>query len=360
MKKFISLLLLTIFALFAYAADYRLLVLGDLHYDTPEYHSVPDMKVKFKLRNDYIRMWKEKTPQLLDAAARQLGKDIPFVIQCGDFTQGDAVGAENQEKMFNDAFAAVKKYFPEYKLFPVQGNHDIRTYYPAKDKQGKDILTRKNTNVHTDKAFTPFAAKELGAPVKDHYTVIHNNDLYIFYDGFQKAKTAIKFVKDTLAANPNVRNVFFITHLPILPCGTGDPGWLLPGYKELAKILMSRNAIIFTAHTHQPSVIKVNDGKNTLTQLVTSSIGYAWSLGKDAQVSIKTPEEFRKKLYWKKAKYKRSIDACAFLESLKLEIFELYDKNSNGFAIIKVTDDGVTAEIHNNNSGKPTLVKKLK
>ena len=107
-------------------------------------------------------------------------------------------------------------------------------------------------------------------------------------------------------------------------------------------------------------MIKVNDGKNTLTQLVTSSIGYSWSLGKDAKISIKTPAEFRKKLYWKKAKYKRSTVACDFLDSLKLEMFELYDKNANGFAIIKVSDDGVTAEIHNNDSGKPTLIKKLK
>ena len=120
-------------------------------------------------------------------------------------------------------------------------------------------------------------------------------------------------------------------------------GWLLPGYQELAKILMSRNAIILTAHTHQPSVIKVNDGKNTLTQIVTSSIGYAWSLGQNAQISMKSPAEFRKKLYWKKAKEKRSIIACEFLESLKLEIFELYDKNANGFAVLKVTDDGVSA-----------------
>ncbi|MBE6362483.1 MAG: hypothetical protein E7054_02400 [Lentisphaerae bacterium] len=358
MKKFISMLLLTLLALFAYAADYRVLVLGDLHYDAPEYHSIPNMKSKFKLRNDYIKMWKEKTPLLLTASAKQLDKDIPFIIQCGDFTQGDAVGGENQIKMFNDAFAKVKAFFPNHKLLPVKGNHDIRTY-PV-DPKTNTVLKRKNSNVHTDKGFTPFAAKELGKPVKDHYTVIHNNDLYIFYDGFQKAKNSIKFVKDTLAANPEVRNVFFITHLPVLPCSTGDPGWLLSGYQELAKILMSRNAVIFTAHTHQPSLVKVSDGKNTLTQMVFSSIGYAWSLGKDAQISIKTTEEFRKKLYWKKAKYKRSIAACDFLDSLKPEVFELYDKNANGFAIIKVTDAGVTAEIHNNDSGKPTLIKKLK
>ena len=360
MKKFISMLLLTIFALFAYAADYRVLVLGDLHYDAPEFHSIPDMKVKFKLRTDYIRMWKEKTPQLLDAAAKQLGKDIPFIIQCGDFTQGDAVTGENQEKMFATAFDTVKKNFPDHKILAVKGNHDIRTYYPEKDKSGKDILTKKNTNTHTAKAFMPLFAKELGQQIKDHYTVIHNNDLYIFYDGFQKAAPSLKFVKDTLAANPKVRNVFFITHLPVLPCATGNAGWLLPNYQELAKLLLERNAIILTAHTHQPSIIKINDGKNTLTQIVTSSIGYAWSLGKDAQVAIKNREEFRKKLYWKKAKEKRSIAALDYLDSLKLEIFELYDKNSNGFTILKVTDDGVTAEIHNNASGKPTLLKKLK
>ena len=360
MKKFILLFLLTVAALFVTAADYRVLVLGDLHFDSPEYHSIPDMKTSFKLRSDYIRMWKDPSRKLLAAASKQLDKDVPFVIQCGDFTQGDAVTGPNQEKMFADAFAAVKGFLPNHKLLAVKGNHDIRTYYPAKDKKGKDILIRKNSGVHTGKAFMPLIAKELGKDIKDHYTAIHENDLYIFYDGFVKAPAGIKFVKDTLAANPAVRNVFFITHLPIIPCGTGNAGWLLPGYQELAKILMSRNAIILTAHTHQPSVIKVNDGKNTLTQMVTSSIGYAWSLGKNAQISMKSPAEFRQKLYWKKAKEKRSIAACEFLESLKLEVFEIYDKNANGFAVLKVTDTGVSAEIHNNDSGTPTLIKKLK
>lgn len=358
MKKFISMLLLTVLALFACAADYRVLVFGDLHFDAPEYHSLPGKKPGFKIRNDYIKMWQEKTPLLLTAAAKQLDKDVPFIIQCGDFTQGDAVGEENQIKMFNDGFAKVKSFFPNHKLLPVKGNHDIRTY-PV-DAKTNAVLKRKNTNAYTDKAFTPFAAKELGTPVKDHYTVIHNNDLYIFYDGFQKAKNSIKFVKDTLAANPDVRNIFFITHLPVIPCSTGDPGWLLAGYQELAKMLMSRNAIIFTAHTHQPSIVKINDGKNTLTQMVFSSIGSSWSTGKEAQTTVKSTEEFRKKLYWKKAKYKRSIAACDFLDKQKPELFELYDRSATGFTVIKVTDNGITAEIHNNDSGKPTLVKKLK
>ena len=358
MKKFISMLLLTVFALFAYAADYRVLVLGDLHYDAPEYHQVPNVKTTFRLRSDYIKMWKEKTPALLSAAAKQLGSDVPFIIQCGDFTQGDGVGGANQEKMFTDAFAKVKSFFPKHKLLPVKGNHDIRTF--AVDLKNNKLLKRQNTNVHTDKAFTPFAAKELGAPVKDHYTVVHNNDLYIFYDGFRNAKSSINFVKKTLAANAKARNVFFITHLPIIPCSKGDPGWLLPGYKELAKLLLSRNAVIFTAHTHQPSVIKINDGKNTLTQLVTSSIGYAWHLGQAPQHTVKNVEEFTGKLTSKAAKRKRGITAAAFLKSLKVESFEMFDRNANGFTIVKVSDDGVTAEFYNNDSGKPALVKKLK
>ena len=351
--------LLTISILFVSAAEYRVLVLGDIHYDAPEYHII-NPELKLKMRSEYIKMWKGKTPQLLTASAKLLDKDVPFVIQSGDFTQGDGVSIKHQEKMFTDGFAAVKKFFPNHKLLAVKGNHDIRTYAVKKVKD-KDTLVRVETNAPAANAFMPLIAKELGVEsIKDHYSVVHNNDLFIFYDGFARPQSnSIKYLKATLDANPKVRNVFFITHLPVIACSTGNPGWMLYNYVNICKLLMSRNAIILTAHTHQPSLVQVNDGKNTLTQFVTSSIGYRWAIGKPSGIWLNTIEDFQKNLYKKKAGIKRSVAALKHLNSLPVKVFEMY-QNANGFTILKISDKGVFAEVYNDDSGKPALVKQLK
>ena len=149
--------------------SYDVMVLGDLHYDGMEYHTskaVTGARAKERVRN--CTMWQEATPKLLAAAAKQMNKDIPFVIQVGDFTQGDCDTFELHEKMIRDGFAKVKSYFPNHKLFPVRGNHDVR-------------MLKGNNGTPTIRAYFPLIAKELGVEkVTGTYTVRQGKDLYIF------------------------------------------------------------------------------------------------------------------------------------------------------------------------------------
>ena len=153
MKKLLLLLSAVIFVLCGCqsqkacaGSSYDVMVLGDLHFDGMEYHTskaVTEARARERVRN--CTMWKEATPKLLAAAAKQMNKDIPFVIQAGDFTQGDCDTFELHEKMIRDGFAKVKSYFPNHKLLPVRGNHDVR-------------MLKGNSGTPTIRAFFPLIA----------------------------------------------------------------------------------------------------------------------------------------------------------------------------------------------------------
>ena len=99
MLKKISGLVLLLFVVTLFAADdsYQIVMLGDLHYDNvdcrePEFLKNLKDYQKYEL-NRNLRSWKEdgdslKMLELAGKAATEL--NAPFVIQNGDFCQGDA------------------------------------------------------------------------------------------------------------------------------------------------------------------------------------------------------------------------------------------------------------------------------
>lgn len=337
--------MLLIFCAAVFAAEeYNFIVLGDIHFDGEAYHSSAAKKSgKKKEFNRNVSMWTSgKSEQVLAAAGKAVdGKNI-FTVQVGDFTQGDCKTEELQEKMFKDGFAAVKKHFPNSKLIAVKGNHDVR----VAGKKG-------NSNEPAAKAFLPLIAKELGREsIGGNYTVRQGKDLFIFFDGFVGAKAAAEFVKKALAENKDARYVFFITHLPVLPCTSRNPGWLIPGRNKILPMLAARNAIIFTAHTHRKSYMSVTTPQGTLSQMVVCSMGAQWNPDKAPGVANDKFEVMAKKALAEKKISKSSVAVLKQMESFTVNEFKMFSGHS-GFAVVKVDDKAVVADIHTNNSGKP-------
>ena len=329
---------------------YKVMVLGDLHYDGLEYHKTPATtpnRAKERIRN--CEMWKEATPKLLSCAASQLDKDIPFIIQAGDFVQGDCDTIELQEKMIKDGFAAIKKYFPNHKLFPVRGNHDVR-------------MLKGNSGTPTVNAYFPLIAKELGVKkITGSYSVRHEKDLYIFFDAFLRKGQSLKALKNILAANTDVRHTFFITHLPVLNCCMGNPAWLVQDFKEIRQLLLDRNAIIIAAHTHVPSIIQAKRNGKLLTQVVVSSIGKDWVPGSKPTILLPNFDAYCKKIGDKRINQKRFKPSFDDMKTFELPVFNVYTfKSVTGFAMLKVSGNEVFIEYYTDNSGKPALTQKLR
>lgn len=349
MKKLLSLSFVFLCtALFA--ENYTFLALGDLHYDGEKYHTSPTLKQHQKQeRKRNLAMWESgKSDQLLTAASRVIANDTKFVVQLGDFTQGDCDTEAQQEAMFKDGFARVKRYFPAHKLLAVKGNHDVR------------LLKHKGfSNAPAEKAFLPLIARELNRErVAGNYAVKQSQDLFIFFDSFVNSKNAINFVEKTLQENSSCRYVFFFTHLPVLPCSTGNPAWTVPARDKLIELLAQRNAIILCAHTHIPGCIALKTPHGSLTQLTVCSMGNQWNPQAKPAVKIKDFAAFSKRIPAERMKQKNVKKFIRKIQNYPAEYYELYT-NHSGFAVIKVSDQAVIAEIHADNSRQPWIKKLL-
>ena len=339
------------------AGDYQVMLLGDIHFDAKKYHTAPDGRIVTRYSENYVNMWNKQSPELLRTSAAMMNEKFSFVIQLGDIVQGLAVTQDLLNRMLVDSFLTLKKFYPDHKLLSVKGNHDVRRHVQQVALWEHQIY---------DDAFLPLIAKELGRKsISSNFSFSYNNDLYIFYDDFAEPQphTSINFLKKTLGANPDARNIFFITHIPLLPCSTSKPGWLLPSYPEVTKILAQRkNVIILAGNTHQPSFIKVRVGNNTLTQLVVSSLGCWWNRGKKSKIQANSKEQFYSVLAQRKKQTPNTPKAKKHLDSMKVEKFTIYSIDSmQGFAILKIRNNGsVDAEIYNDTSGKPAAVVKLR
>ena len=333
-------------------SSYRVLVLGDLHFDGEEFHRAPPASVnKRKERERNLRMWKARSPRLLETASgRAKAEKAVFAVQLGDLVQGDCDDRDLQRAMIVRGFGMLKGYFNALPLVIVKGNHDIRTVKKHKD------------NAVADSTLMPLVAGELGipTPANGNYAFTQGQDLFIGIDGFLPAGECVAFVKKTLAEHPKTRYVFFMTHLPILPASVGSPFWLLPGHHRISALLETRRTVILAAHTHIPSLVSRSTVNGKLVQLIVSSVGTAWSRRVSPAPLGDWPSyaaAVKKHLAQGKNAVK-SEKEWLDMESMGTYTYEQLFYNA-GFAVLDVDDRGVAARYYTDGSDKPALTLPL-
>ena len=342
MKKLLFLFALPLFCLIAAAEEansYRVLVLGDIHYDRPELHTDPAIaKTKSHIRN--ITMWKKATPALLTQAGNcAKAESVAFAIQLGDITHGYAGTPEMQRQMLNEGVAAVKAYFPQTPLLIVRGNHDVSV-----SKGTGDDHSPANAVLIPSVPRLPGLTK---SEENGNYALRQGKDLFIAVDGFLPAKQVVAFVRQTLDANPDARYIFLLTHLPVLPASAKAPFWLLPGHYQILELLENRQALILAAHTHVPSLTYRATKRGMLGQLVVSSMGSSWAPDRLVPPKVTSWDEFvkigkaRPLVGWNKKNPKR----WPVLESKGKYSFNQLFMNS-GYVLLRVDDNGCTAEYY--------------
>ena len=342
MKKLFFLVAVSLFCLIAAAEDrnsYRVLVLGDIHYDRPELHTDPAFaRKKAHIRN--LKMWKAATPALLAQAGKLAETEsAAFVIQLGDITHGYAGTPELQTRMLREGVAAVKAYFPRTPLLIVRGNHDVSVSKGTADDRSP-----------ADAVLIP-SVPDLPGLTKPknngNYSLRKGKDLFIAVDGFLPAKEIVAFVKRTLDANPDARYIFLLTHLPVLPASAKAPFWLLPGHYELAELLDTRQALILAAHTHVPSQACRVTKQGMLVQLVVSSMGSEWEPDHIRAPKITSWEEFVKigKARPLRGWNKKNPQRWPVLEAKGKYVFRQLHLNS-GCVLLRIDDRGYTVEYH--------------
>ncbi|MBR4885541.1 MAG: metallophosphoesterase, partial [Lentisphaeria bacterium] len=105
--------------------SYRIVFLGDTHYDAEDVKLHPEGISKAYPRD--IEMWKERLPKLLTAANQKAAEsNTAFVLQAGDMVEGGSGTADAHKNMLEAGTEKLQSYF-SVPVLTTCGNHDIST-----------------------------------------------------------------------------------------------------------------------------------------------------------------------------------------------------------------------------------------
>ena len=336
---------------------YKILMLGDLHFDAPKYHRrEPENEVQKRGRLRNFAMWDGKTQDLLKDAASRLDDDIAWVVQAGDLSQGDGDDVELQTSMIGDALDCMKQAFPGRKFLPVIGNHDLRLLdacprWNEYDENGDCAFVAGGDYRPIRKTFLPYIAGELGLPATPaslDYTLTRGDDLFIFVDPF-KPGGAAEFIRKALAEFSDTRRVFIVSHLPLFPCepAKGWAMWVLPDHLELAELLAPRRTILLSGHTHYDHLIRYRHPKGVISQLVLSSMGTNWRVNPLVPTTTNYADYAKSMHPFLAGPPPKIYPAENYLEHRTWRCFaEGKPSSATGYAVLKIAPDSVVADIY--------------
>lgn len=328
----------TVFA----GSDYSFYLISDTHFGSLEsFGENPTAK----LRRKGVRA-KTAVP-LLDAMFKQMaeryGKKNAFLIHTGDVIEGNAFSKEAHIRQFVEAESMLKKYF-NCPVYMVRGNHE------SVGKYGKAAYFEY---------IAPAIAKFAGKPEKTvHYTVKRGDDVFIFVDAYTKGwQNFIYRTLDALEKRP--RYLFLVLHPDLLPHAQKH-------IVNLCSRLGDFNAVILSGHTHRTRLLKYTRNGKTTTQF---SIGSHLTAPAGKMKYTQKSTDLNDFLVpFRKLRVKRASQIELFDREIVpfLSDYVEYHDGSNrflaqGYAVLEVTDSGVTAKIHSGDlSSEPFEIILLK
>ncbi len=331
--------------------EYKVLVLGDLHYAAPEFYPKPHPRKQNQI-DECIGMWKHSSVDLLHAAGKCAAAERPaFVLQLGDLTNGLCENPADHEKMLRSSFRLVKTFFPKIPLYGVIGNRDIQ------QQKGDSFIP-------AEKALYPLIAGELGRKNLENgnYAFTRGPDLFIGVNSMAARGCCLDFIRKTLSEHPKTRYVFLLTHCPVFPASFVSYLGLIPDYDEIARLLETRNALVLAADTHVFSFISRVTSKGKLSQIIFTSMGNDWNchpllsrffgnhlkIRSDWEEYVRT---FRSRLIRKQV----SVQLRQNFENIVRQgkFSASFFARKSGFAVLRVNDRKAIVEIHIDDSGNP-------
>ena len=340
--KFASVLLVLFAAVIGIANEnYQVVLLGDLHYDSPDIRvdadKLPPGRQREMRRN--LAAWKENIPALLKSAASYANKNnVLFTVQCGDITQGDEGKYEFAVTSFERVLKLVTNDHTK-PVYVVRGNHDCRG--KGKQKACADVLWK-----YMKKQDVVFPQPKASQTC---YKIV-GKDLFIFFDAM---KANPQVIESALKAKPDARHIFFVTHIPVMPClfKPGNIAWICGGAKynsQISTLLAKHNVIVLAAHTHVTSYFNWKMPEGSLKQFVSFSI-VRDPAAKPQIVNYTGTEYFQlfEKKFFPVLKEKDRLTLQAFLGNYtgKLDHCTQY-KDVAGFNVLRVEGDKVFIDIY--------------
>ncbi len=327
-------------------ASYRLIVLGDTHFDAPYevYHAKynePNARLNRIQRAEFARneaMWRSRGPRLLKAAAGHVNADTRAVIQLGDLIQGDCGDPEVHKRMLLDTLEAFKKEFNSLPFVSVTGNHDIRgtgaekAYAEVMPLYHSRVLNRKVTGT------TFYFTIE-----QDLFLMIdfNNPDFKVIFEAFEK--------------HADCRYKFVISHGPVIPSPCGSARWCFVGNSDHARrmfreLFLKHDVMILTGHVHALEITECVTEQGRMTQLMANSVWEEESLAQP-KVRYAAPDGYGKGV---KAEYEE------LFRDYKDAVTQYWRADGAGYFVLDITPESIKAGAFGGDSSVPFKVWEFK
>ncbi len=327
---------------------YSFVYLGDLHFDRRSHHDFEwvraDKPGDIRQIEDYTRQTEKYTPGLLKQVQTSIKASdggIQMVLQGGDLTEGLCGSRELQETQFKDARQFVRAYIPQAPFFFAKGNHDI---------------TGPGAKEAFDAVMLPWLSQECGKQIDSaSFFFTKGPDLFVFFDAYHN--NDLDWLENTLDRNAH-RYAFVIMHPPAVPFTARSTWHLFWREKEqdrrerFLNILGTNEVILLTAHLHKFGVVGRKTPKGAFVQFSMNSVidspkvavrNHAEGVENYGGSLVDLEPEFQPDTV---------AERRTLLEREKpyIAIFECAD--FPGFAVVHVSDTGVSADIHLGDSDK--------
>lgn len=270
-RTILSLAFLLIFAGLTAQDSYRIIFLGDTHFDAEDekYHTPGISKASARDTG----MWKERLPQLLKAAAKKAEVNTAFVLQGGDMVEGGSGTAATHTNMLVDGYKCLQGFFP-VPFLTVAGNHDISSRVLEGEPNARSIyqeFAKKHVLpvIRNIKGVSNVMESKSGMDIAFRY----GKDLY-FLMNFNGYGTNPAFVKEVLKKNADARYKIMITHGGPVPWDVRwMPNWRLYGNLKIAsrnvmlELFQKHNCIFLTGHYHGIASLEYTTEKGSIYQI---------------------------------------------------------------------------------------------
>jgi len=327
---------------------YSFVYLGDMHFDKMAHHDFE--WVKADKPNDivqidgYVENTEKYTPGLLRRIQTSIESSngrIKMVVQGGDLTEGLCGSRQLQETQFKDTREIIRRYIPETKFVAGKGNHDI---------------TGPGAREAYDNVMLPWLSEECGKKIDSaSFFFMQGPDLFVFFDAYHNNK--LDWLEKTLSENKH-RHAIVVMHPPAVPYNARSTWHLFSRDREkdvrerFLNILGKYKVVLLTAHLHKYHVLVRKTPAGAFTQFSMSSVLDS------PDISVRNHREgvenygaaimeFEPEFQPDSKELRRKM-----LEDEKPYIERFEFANFPGYAVLNVSDAGISADIFVGDSGK--------
>ncbi len=322
-------------------AAYSFVYLGDLHFDRMSHHDLAWVRANkpndIRQIDGYVASTERYAPGLLRQINRSIESSngrIKMVVQGGDLTEGLCGSMGLQETQFREVIAFIREIIPQMKFVMTKGNHDI---------------TGPGAREAFDRVVLPWLSSECDKQIDSaSFFFLQGPDLFIFFDAYHN--NDLDWLEQTLRQNKH-RHAFVVMHPPAVPYSARSTWHLFSREQEkevrarFLDILGANRAILLTAHLHRYAIVTRKTSRGAFVQLSMNSVvsspkpsvrHYLEGVSHYDGTLVELEPGFQPET---------EVQRRQMLEDEKPYITSFEFADFPGYAVINVSDAGITADI---------------